>query len=61
MPKMFLSTRDYDYIYNFIGRSSKKNCENIVFLSPTNPNPYIFTIFGLKGVIFKKCGQKSKL
>ena len=27
---MFLSTRNYHYIYNFIVKSSKKNCENIV-------------------------------
>ncbi|MDC0875804.1 hypothetical protein OAP78_02600 [Candidatus Pelagibacter sp.] len=26
---MFLSTRNYDYIYNFIVKSAKKNCENI--------------------------------
>jgi len=30
MTGIFLSTRDYDYIYNFIVRSSKKNCENIL-------------------------------
>ena len=30
MSGVFLSTRDYDYIYNFIVRSSKKNCENIL-------------------------------
>jgi len=62
---MFLSTRNYDYFYNFLVKSSKKNCESIfqkkldllLFEKKKFPtlNYLLFLIFiTISGKIFKK-------
>jgi len=68
---MFLSTRNYHYRYNFIVKSAKKNCENIldkkldilIFEKKKFPSIkylFFFIFIILSGKIFKKNRAKIK-